>query len=66
MKMIELNISYINCFILQGGLSQNIHDPLIRVDPDHRCACLLIYGRHLVVIPFKHATKMDQEQASEG
>ena len=54
-------------FALQGGLSHNIYLPLVRVDPEQRCACMLIYNRHLVVLPFKHDIKLDEtEELNDG
>ncbi|XP_047129274.1 cleavage and polyadenylation specificity factor subunit 1 isoform X1 [Hydra vulgaris] len=51
----------------KGGLSHNIYLPLVRVDPEQRCACMLIYNRHLVVLPFKHDIKLDEsEELSDG
>jgi len=39
------------------GALQDFSDPValptVRVDPDGRCAAMLIYGTKLVVLPFK-------------
>ena len=32
---------------------------LVRVDPEGRCACMLIYGSRLVILPFKKDTLPD-------
>ncbi|KAL8570429.1 hypothetical protein ACOMHN_034464 [Nucella lapillus] len=45
---------------LQGGLTNNCHIPLVRVDPDGRCAAMLVYGRHLVILPFRKDIVVDE------
>ena len=40
--------------IFKNGVVENIHNPLVRVDPENRCAVMLVYGCHLVVLPFGH------------
>nr|XP_054773203.1 cleavage and polyadenylation specificity factor subunit 1-like [Lytechinus pictus] len=35
------------------GVYRNIYHPIVRVDPDHRCAIMLTYGSKLVVLPFR-------------
>jgi hypothetical protein len=34
---------------------------VLRVDPDGRCAAILIYGRQLVIIPFERRDAMFDE-----
>jgi len=51
---------------LKAGLEYNIYQPLVRVDPENRCACMLVYGTYLVILPFKHRiTQENQEDESE-
>lgn len=50
---------------LTNGVVQNIYDPLVRVDPENRCACMLVYGYHLVVLPFGPKYKKNHESKSE-
>ncbi|KAJ8041183.1 Cleavage and polyadenylation specificity factor subunit 1 [Holothuria leucospilota] len=38
---------------LKNGYGHNTHLPTIQVDPDFRCAVMLVYGTTLVVLPFK-------------
>eukprot|EP00057_Strongylocentrotus_purpuratus_P023054 XP_011677528.1 PREDICTED: cleavage and polyadenylation specificity factor subunit 1 [Strongylocentrotus purpuratus] len=35
------------------GVYRNIFHPVVKVDPDHRCAIMLTYGSKLVVLPFR-------------
>nr|KAI8762317.1 cleavage and polyadenylation specificity factor subunit 1 [Biomphalaria glabrata] len=51
---------------LKGGHSSNIHLPMIRADPDGRCAGMLIYGTHLVVLPFRKDVLLDDLDAHTG
>lgn len=36
--------------------------PLVRVDPDRRCSAMLIYGTHLVVLPFRQEGVLDENE----
>ncbi|GFN92297.1 cleavage and polyadenylation specificity factor subunit 1-like [Plakobranchus ocellatus] len=44
---------------LRSGYTSNHHLPLVRTDPDGRCAGMLIYGTHLVVLPFRKDVASD-------
>lgn len=46
-------------FFFQGGWTGNYELPMVRVDPEGRCAAMLAYGRKLVVLPFRRETKSD-------
>ena len=34
----------------------------MRVDPDRRCSVMLIYGTHLVVLPFRQEGILDEHE----
>ena len=44
-----------------GHLQQDIHIPLVRVDPEGRCAAMLIYGTRLVVLPFRREAVSEED-----
>ena len=52
---------FLACIVcLQEGHSQQSYNlPIIRVDPDNRCAAMLVYGQQLVILPFRRDTVMD-------
>ena len=55
-----LQYSHVVIFsVFQGGLASNNHIPLVRVDPDGRCAAMLVYGRQLVILPFRKEAIVD-------
>jgi len=42
-----------------GRYQHNAGTSQIHVDPDERCAALVIYGRHLVILPFRRHLAVD-------
>ncbi|XP_030644756.1 cleavage and polyadenylation specificity factor subunit 1 [Chanos chanos] len=51
---------------LRDGFVQNVHIPIVRVDPENRCAVMLIYGTQLVVLPFRKDTLTDEQEGIVG
>lgn len=57
------------CFFFgsfQDGFVQNLHIPMVRVDPENRCAVMLVYGTCLVVLPFRKDTLTDEQEGIVG
>ncbi|KAF6215178.1 hypothetical protein GE061_009929, partial [Apolygus lucorum] len=48
---------------IQGGWTQHHSVPIVRVDPEGRCAVMLVYGRKLVVLPFRRENPIDDPTA---
>ncbi|RLU24961.1 hypothetical protein DMN91_003052 [Ooceraea biroi] len=44
---------------MRDGWTNHHHIPIVRVDPEGRCAVMLIYGRKLVVLPFRKDPSLD-------
>ena len=53
-------------FHFQDGFVQNVHIPIVRVDPENRCAVMLVYGTQLVVLPFRKDTLTDEQEGGVG
>ncbi|KAF4100149.1 cleavage and polyadenylation specificity factor subunit 1 [Onychostoma macrolepis] len=51
---------------LREGFVQNLHIPMVRVDPENRCAVMLVYGTCLVVLPFRKDTLTDEQEGIVG
>lgn len=47
------------CFS-QGGFFTNYCIPEVRVDPDGRCAAMLVYGTHMVILPFRRDVMVEE------
>lgn len=59
-------MSYWTLFNFQDGFVQNVHIPIVRVDPENRCAVMLVYGTKLVVLPFRKDTLTDEQEGCVG
>lgn len=44
---------------MKGGWTHHFDVPHVRVDPEGRCAAMLVYGRKLVILPFRRESKLD-------
>ncbi|KAF7493374.1 Cleavage and polyadenylation specificity factor subunit 1 [Sarcoptes scabiei] len=47
---------------MRPGFTSFIQPPIIRVDPENRCAVLLIYNKSIVVIPFRQNIVLDEDE----
>ncbi|KAL0962202.1 hypothetical protein UPYG_G00337050 [Umbra pygmaea] len=56
-----LSLHYFEEPELRDGFVQNLHIPMVRVDPENRCAVMLVYGTQLVVLPFRKDTLTDEQ-----
>ena len=54
-----LSMHYFEDELTKEGQWFNYSTPIVRVDPDMRCACMLIYNSKLVIIPF--FSQLDRE-----
>ncbi|KAM4540065.1 cleavage and polyadenylation specificity factor subunit 1 [Odontesthes bonariensis] len=57
-----LSLHYFEEPELRDGFVQNVHIPIVRVDPENRCAVMLVYGTQLVVLPFRKDTLTDEQE----
>ena len=60
-----LSLHYFEEDDIKGGWTGNYHIPIVRVDPDNRCAVMLVYGRKLVVLPFRKDTSLDEIEVQD-
>ncbi|XP_067007220.1 cleavage and polyadenylation specificity factor subunit 1 isoform X2 [Anabrus simplex] len=61
-----LSLHYFEEEDMRGGWTHHYHIPMVRVDPEGRCAVMLVYGRKLVVLPFRRDTALDDPDLSLG
>ena len=52
----------IPCITLQSCNQEYFRPPVVCVDPDRRCAVMLIYGTHIVVLPFRQEGVLDEHE----
>lgn len=55
-----LSLHYFEEEDMRGGWTGHYHIPIVRVDPDNRCAVMLVYGKKLVVLPFRKDSSLDE------
>ncbi|CAL2042312.1 unnamed protein product [Caenorhabditis brenneri] len=42
---------------LRDGFVNYFHPPIVRTDPENRCAASLVYGKHIAILPFHENSK---------
>lgn len=60
-----LSLHYFEEEDIKGGWTGHYHTPIVRVDPDNRCAVMLVYGRKLVVLPFRKDSSLDEIEVQD-
>lgn len=49
---------------IKGNNQEHSRPPMVRVDPERRCSVMLIYGTHLVVLPFRQEGILDDHDVA--
>lgn len=60
-----LSLHYFEEEDIRGGWMGNYNVPIVKVDPDNRCAVMVIYGRKLVVLPFRRDSSLDEIEVQD-
>ena len=55
-----LSLHYFEEDDVKGGWAGTHNVPIVRVDPDNRCSVMLVYGKKLVVLPFRKDNTLDE------
>lgn len=61
-----LSLHYFEEEDMRGGWMHHFHIPMVRVDPENRCAVMLVYGRKLVVLPFRHESVVEDTDVASS
>ncbi|XP_050311770.1 LOW QUALITY PROTEIN: cleavage and polyadenylation specificity factor subunit 1 [Anthonomus grandis grandis] len=54
-----LSLHYFEEDDMKDGWTNFYHVPIVRADPENRCAVMTIFGRKLVVLPFRRDTSLE-------
>jgi cleavage and polyadenylation specificity factor subunit 1 len=57
-----MSLHYFEDDEMREGFAQSAIPPIIRVDPDGRCAAFLVYGRNIVILPFRKEAVISDDQ----
>ncbi|XP_022902078.1 cleavage and polyadenylation specificity factor subunit 1 [Onthophagus taurus] len=55
-----LSLHYFEEDEMKDGWTHHHHVPIVRADPENRCAVMTVFGRKLVVLPFKRDNAIDE------
>ncbi|KAG9509182.1 Cleavage and polyadenylation specificity factor subunit 1, partial [Fragariocoptes setiger] len=56
-----LSLHYFEDDVMRDGYTnQYSSEPKVRIDPEGRCAAMLVYGRHIIVVPFYRDSVMQE------
>ncbi|CAB3240456.1 unnamed protein product [Arctia plantaginis] len=65
-NLITLSMHYFEEDDMKNGWTTHPHIPWIRVDPEARCAVMLLYGKKLAVLPFRKDLASDEGDPLEA
>ncbi|CAH0759559.1 unnamed protein product [Diatraea saccharalis] len=65
-NLITLSMHYFEEDDMKGGWTTHPHIPWIRVDPECRCAVMLLYGKKLAVLPFRKDITSEESDPLEA
>ncbi|KAL0860312.1 hypothetical protein ABMA27_009720 [Loxostege sticticalis] len=65
-NLITLSMHYFEEDDMKNGWTTHPHIPWIRVDPECRCAVMLLYGKKLAVLPFRKDITSDEGDPLEA
>lgn len=60
-----LSLHYFEEEDIKGGWVGNYYAPIVKVDPDNRCAVMVVYGKKLVVLPFRRDSSLDEIEVQD-
>ncbi|XP_075169737.1 cleavage and polyadenylation specificity factor subunit 1 [Haematobia irritans] len=60
-----LSLHYFEEEDIRDGWTGRYYIPMVRVDPDARCAIMLVYGKRLVVLPFRKENGIDEIELAD-
>ncbi|XP_063911072.1 cleavage and polyadenylation specificity factor subunit 1 [Zophobas morio] len=58
-----LSLHYFEEEDMKDGWTHHYHVPIVRADPENRCAVMTVFGRKLVVLPFRRENSIDDTDA---
>jgi len=66
--LVTISLHHFEDTATKEGFIQNEQVPLVRVDPENRCAAMLAYGKKVIILPFKReiSSVLVEPEASEG
>lgn len=55
-----LSLHYFEEEDMKDGWTHHHHIPMVRTDPENRCSVMTVYGRKLIVFPFRKENSLDE------
>ncbi|XP_017784844.1 PREDICTED: cleavage and polyadenylation specificity factor subunit 1 isoform X1 [Nicrophorus vespilloides] len=60
-----LSLHYFEEEDMKDGWTHHHHVPMVRSDPENRCAVMTVFGKKLVVLPFRRDNSLDDGDGSD-
>ncbi|KAF5272324.1 hypothetical protein FQA39_LY07925 [Lamprigera yunnana] len=60
-----LSLHYFEEDDMKDGWTQHHYTPIVRADPENRCAVMTVFGRKLVVLPFRRDVAIDESDPTD-